>query len=238
MNSKNLVRLVVIGIILLICDCVLCLAIFLPMRSRVAPTPVVQQWPTATVTLRPTATVTLRPTTTPVPATQPTRSTTTPPTATTARPPASPTPGLITSIAGLEQAISAGRHGAPFSIAFTEQQIRDEIALYLSSTGDVTFSDVTVTLQPGVALITGKVRVLGFNVSAKATTTVVLVDGRPRLKVLKLDALGGLLPGAVKDKLIEIIEQQSDLPLLADLPVTIQSVEIQTGQAVVTGVTN
>ena len=243
MNSKTLGRLVVAGVLLLLFDCVLCVGIYLPQRAKVASTPTVQTPATPTITARPTTTAT-PPTTASVPTTPPptrtvvTPPTVMPPTVTPARPTASPAPSLITSVADLEQSINAGQHGVPFSIIFSEQEIGNEIAAYMSSSADLPFSDVTVKLQPGVAIISGKVKVLGFNIAATATTTVVIVDGRLRLKVLKLDTLGGFLPGAVKDQLIKMIEQQSDLPLLADLPVTIQSVDIQTGQAVVEGVTN
>ena len=225
MNSKTLVRLVLAGLLLLVCDVVLCVAIFLPQRGNVAPapTPLIQTQPTFTAIARAT--------------TIPTRATGTTATATPTRSQASPTPGILTSIADLEAAINAGRRQAPFRVTFSEQQITDELSAYMNSSGDTTFSDVVVTLQPGVALITGKVRVLGFSVSAKATTTVVLVDGRPRLKVLQLDALGGLIPGAIKDRIMQMIEQQTDLPLLGDLPVTIDKVDIQTGQVIVTGQT-
>ncbi len=240
MNSKTLVRIVLAGLILLVCNVVLCVAILVPQRGRIAPapTPLVQAQTTPTPPARATPTTTASPTrATPTTTAIPTRATSMTPTATPARPTVSPTPAELTSIADLEAAINAGRHMAPFRVAFSEQQITDELSAYLNASGDTTFNDVVVTLQPGVALITGKVRVLGFNISARATTTVVLIDGRPRLKVLQLDALGGLLPGAVKDRLMQMIEQQTDLPLLGDLPVTIDKVEIQTRQVVVTGQT-
>jgi hypothetical protein len=152
-------------------------------------------------------------------------------------PAASPTPATLTSLDELDKAIQAGQHGVPFRLIFTEQDISNEIDTYLRSSGDIGFSNIRVTLQPGAAVIAGKAHVVAFDVNFKATTTVVMTNGRPRLKVLQIDVLGGLLPGFVKDALIGMIEQQADLPLLADLPVSIASVDLEQGQAVVSGST-
>lgn len=161
------------------------------------------------------------------------------PTATLPRAPApataTPAPGELTTIDQISQAIASGRSGQRFRVSFTEQQISDEINTYLQDNPDVAFRDISVQLQPGVAIINGKAQVLTFDVGFKATTTIILVNGRPRLKVQQIEVAGAVVPGVVKDLIAQMIEQQADLPLLADLPVTIQQVEIQQGQVVVSG---
>lgn len=158
------------------------------------------------------------------------------PTATAARPQPTATPALLTTVDAVVEAVDAKRSGARFRLVFTEQDIQTEVSAYLQGTGDITFSDVKVDLQPGVAVITGKARVLAFNVGFTARTTVVVDNGRVRLKVIGLDLLGGLVPGFVKDRLIAMIEESADLPLLAGLPVKIERVDIELGQAVGSGV--
>ncbi len=158
------------------------------------------------------------------------------PTATAAPRQPTPTPALLTSLDDVERAVEAGRSGARFRLVFSERDIQNEVSAYFQSSGDLTFSDVRVALQPGVAVITGKARVLAFNVGFTARTTVVVSDGRVRLKVIGLDLLGGLVPGFVKDRLIAMIEESADLPLLADLPVRIERVDIELGQAIASGV--
>lgn len=106
---------------------------------------------------------------------------------------------------------------------------------YLAANPDLAFNDVDVSLQQGQAIITGRARILAFSVDFRAATTIIVINGRPRLKVLSLDVLGGLVPGFVKEQLIQMIEQSADLPLLADQPVTISDVKIEPGQAVVVG---
>ena len=158
------------------------------------------------------------------------------PTATTARPQPTSTPALLTNLDDVLRAVEAGRSGARFRLVFSEQEIQNEVSAFLSAGGDLTFSDIRVALQPGVAVITGKARVLAFNVGFTARTSVVVNNGRVRLKVTGLDLLGGLVPGVVKDRLIAMIEESADLPLLADLPVKIERVDIELGQAIATGV--
>lgn len=148
------------------------------------------------------------------------------------------TPSLLTSVDEITNAVNAGLHGIPFRITISEQEIGDAISVYLQSTPDVAFSDLQVSLVPGQALVTGKVRALGFNLGFKAATTVVVEGGKPRLKVLKLDLLGGLIPGFVKSQIIQMVEQSADLPVLNDLPVTVANVDIQQDEAIVTGKLN
>ena len=171
------------------------------------------------------------------PATQPPAQRPTQPPSVPAPKPTS-TPSLLTSVDDITSAVSAGLHGIPFRITISEQEIAESIGLYLQSTPDVAFSDLQVSLVPGQALVNGKVRALGFNVGFKAATSVVVEGGKPRLKVLKLDLLGGLIPGFIKTQIIQMIEQSADLPVLNDLPVTIATVELQQDEAIVTGKLN
>jgi hypothetical protein len=147
-------------------------------------------------------------------------------------------PSLLTSFDQVAQAAQAGRHNVPLRVVFTEREVTQEIAAYLADTRDVSFSDIGVTMQPGVATVTGKALVLNFNVPFQATTTIAIENGKARLKVLNLDVLGGLIPGFIKNQLVAKIEQSADLPLLQGLPVTLTAVELRSGQAVVVGLLN
>ena len=46
-------------------------------------------------------------------------------------------------------AVEAGRHNVPFRVVFQEREISEELSAYLRDSGDVTFSDIRVSLQPG-----------------------------------------------------------------------------------------
>ena len=243
MSSRTLLRFVVIIAGLLALNILIWRALLLPAPAGDTQQPAPPTRP-ATATHLPIATQpAAAPSPTPVTTAQPTPVTPAQPTPRAAmtpapfptRPQPSPTPALLTTFDQVVQAAQAGRRGVPFRLVFSEQEIGNEIAAYLQATPDLNIRGTQVILQPGVAIITGKARVLAFNVDFKATTTVVIAQGRPRLKVLQLDLLGGLIPGFIKDQLVKTIEQSADLPILADLPVAIDQVDIQQGQAVVTG---
>lgn len=219
-------------------------------RAALKPTPIpwqtLREDPTPTRTQMPTPTPTRQPSATQPPATAtprptqatPTRAAATPsPTPTPRLPTPSPTPATLTSVDQVRQAVERGQTGIPFRIVVTEQEVNEALAAYLRGNQDVAVSEAQVTLVPGSAIITGKARVFAFTVGFKATCVVVVSDGRPRLKVTRLDLLAGLVPGLVKDKLIEMIERSADLPLLEDLPVRIERVDLEQGQAVVVGTT-
>lgn len=179
---------------------------------------------------------TLLPTRPPTPrSASPTARPATPTASATARPTSSPADTVLTSLDAVIRAAEAGRRNVPFRLAFTEQWLTQELTTYLSANPDLSFSDVTVTLQPGEALITGKAMVLNFNVGFKATADIVIEDGRPRLRIRSLDLSGGLVPGFLKDPIIQMIERSTDLSFLGDLPVLITEVIIERGQAIVVG---
>jgi hypothetical protein len=203
------------------------------------PTPRPQQASSPTHTAAPTPTRVASATQPPTPTTAgPRTATPSVPASATPRPAApqpTATPGLLTSIDEITGAVEAGRHGAPFRLVFSEQEISEELLGFVQSSGDITFTDLQLTLQQGYAGLSGKARISPFSISFKAKLTVAIVDGQPRLKVEQLDMLGGLVPGFIKDRLIQMIEQSADVPLLADLPVTIERVDIEPEQAIVTG---
>jgi hypothetical protein len=156
------------------------------------------------------------------------------------RPPATPalpatTQPELTTVDQISQAIANGQHDQRFRIVITQQEISDELAAYLQSNPNMAFSNISVQLQPGVAIINGAAQLMGASIGFKASTTIVIVSGRPRLKVTQIELGGALMPGAIKDLIGQMIEQQADLPILADLPVVITQVDIQAGQVVVIG---
>ena len=138
----------------------------------------------------------------------------------------------------IAQAVTDGVHGVPFELTISQDEITQQITTYLENNPDVAFSDLQVTLTPGAGLVTGKAKIAGFSLPFKATVTVEVVDGKPRLKVLKLDVMGGLIPGFIKNQLIAMIEQNAELPIVQDLPVTLTEVEILAGHAVARGTLN
>jgi hypothetical protein len=149
-----------------------------------------------------------------------------------------PVPDVLTDADQIAQAASDGLHGVPFELTISQDEIAQEMTTYLENNPDIAINDTQVTLTPGAGIVTGKAQIARFSVPFKATLTVEVVDGRPRLRVLQLDVLGGLIPGFIKDQLIALIEQNADLPIAQDLPVTITDVEIQQGQVVARGTLN
>ncbi len=242
MTRRTQVLLPLAALVLVVLNVLIWRAVLAPARARpgaASPTPATVALPTRQALPSATRTAFVSSPTQPAPTPQAATATARPQaTVTRTTVPASPTPALLTSADDITRAVQAGRHGAPFRIIFTEQEISREITTYLLSNSDLGLSDVGVSLQSGAALITGKANVAGLKVGFKATTTVRVDNGRPRLKVLQLDLLAGLVPGFIKDRLIQMIEQSADLPLLADLPVTIDRVDIEPGQAVVSGATS
>lgn len=123
----------------------------------------------------------------------------------------------------------------PFRVVFTEREIEQQIERYLAQQPEASYRNVTVTLRPGDAVVSGQVNVSGLWVDATIHADVTARDGKPVVTITQVN-LGPIpLPGRVKDDLTKAI---ADTLVEAEhLPFRFTAITLGTGRITVQGVT-
>jgi hypothetical protein len=143
-------------------------------------------------------------------------------------------PRLEPDIAELRQRLIEGGHsGEPFVIEITDQEAAETIAWYLQRYPRIPFGEPQVFIRPDGVLAKGVAEIAGLRVGLTGEAHIELRDGVPIVTLGDLAVAGVGVPGFVRDRIQQEIDDQfalaQTLPLIMDEPV------LKEGRATVQG---
>jgi hypothetical protein len=143
-------------------------------------------------------------------------------------------PRLAPSIAALrEKLIEGGHSGEPFTMEITNQEAAETIAWYLSNHPNIPFSEPQVSIRPDGISAKGTAEIAGLRVGLTGEAGIELREGVPYVALEDLDVAGVAVPGFVQDRIQAEIDAQ--FGLAQDLPLVIDELHLEEGQATVQG---
>jgi hypothetical protein len=143
-------------------------------------------------------------------------------------------PRLDPDLADLrERLIEGTHHGESFEATVTNLEAEQTITWYLDRHPNVPFRYPRVAIHSNGIEVWGEAHVAGLRVSLEGRANIVLRDGVPITTVEHLGMAGVSIPNFVRHRVQAEIDQQ--LALAHDLPVVIETFELQEGQVTVSG---
>jgi len=132
-------------------------------------------------------------------------------------------------------ALAATDSNIPFRVIFTEREIEQEIERYLAQQPEAPYRNVTVTLKPHDAVVSGQVKVSGLWVTVTIHADVTARDGKPVVTITGVDLGSFPLPPSVKEDLNKALVEA--LAEAENLPFRFTAITLGTGRITVQGVT-
>lgn len=143
-------------------------------------------------------------------------------------------PKLDPDLADLrERLIEGAHHGESFEAVITNLEAEQTITWYLDRHPSVPFRYPRVAIHPDGIEIWGEAHMAGLRVGLEGQANIVLRDGVPITTVEHLGMAGVSIPNFVRRRIQAEIDQQ--LALAHDLPVIIETFELQEGRVVASG---
>jgi hypothetical protein len=140
------------------------------------------------------------------------------------------------------EAATAVAEEQPFSVVISEAEANARLAqsgdgaeTFDTPIGEARLEELRIRFNPGEAVVEANAATRAMTAPVQATFDLTASpEGRPRLAVRSMDVGGVPLPGPVRDRLRDALQQRLDTAL-GDMPAHIDAVEVQSGQVVVTG---
>jgi hypothetical protein len=150
-----------------------------------------------------------------------------------------PAADLDTQVA---EAATAVAEDQPFTVVISEAEANARLAesgegveTFDTPIGEARMRDLRVRFDPGEAAVEANAVTGALTAPVAATFDLsASPEGRPLLTVRSMDVSGVPLPGTVRDRLRDALQQRLDTAL-GDMPAHIDAIEVQSGQVVVTG---
>jgi hypothetical protein len=165
--------------------------------------------------------------------------------ATAAPPTLEPTPALLSkpllladaefhNLADLNAEMARSVPGRVVQIRYQEAALNREINLLCENNPDLPFQTVQVDLNRDGVTLSGQLTVLGFQVDALVTGTVVARDCRPEIEIESITVAGVLTPQFVRDQVErEVLKAMDWYP--ADYPLCLEQIVLEETRATVYG---
>ncbi len=101
----------------------------------------------------------------------------------------------------------------------------------------IKIKDMNVQLRDGLAQVNMIGVFMGVTINALTTVEVILTDGKPNIIVKDVNLGRVPLPGAIKNRLKDIINEQSKKIEMTELPFEFKDIVIKDGQIFIQGTT-
>jgi hypothetical protein len=143
-------------------------------------------------------------------------------------------PQLEPDLADLRRRLIEGGHsGATFGVEVTDLEAAQTITWYLSNHPRIPFRSPQVSITPGGIEARGVAEIAGLRVPLRGTARIVLHDGVPDVTLVDLDVGGVAVPPLVRSRIQSEVDAQ--FALAQNLPVSIDTFDLQEGKAIVRG---
>jgi len=156
-----------------------------------------------------------------------------------------PTPALLSkpllladpefhNLAGLNAELARSAPGRVVQIRYQEAALNRELALLCTNNPDLPFRSIQVDLRRDEVELSGEIMVLGLEVDALVTGTIVARDCRPQIEIESVAVAGVLTPEFVRNQVEqEVLEAMTWYP--ADYPLCLEQIVLEETRATVYG---
>lgn len=138
------------------------------------------------------------------------------------------------SLTGLDAEMARSAPGRVVQIRYQEAMLNQEIATLCENNPDLPFRNVHADLQRNQVVLTGEITVLGMQVQAKVTGTVVARDCRPQIEIEAISVAGVLTPQFVRNQIEQtVLDTMTWYP--ADYPLCLEQIVLEETKATLYG---
>ncbi|MBI4497025.1 MAG: LmeA family phospholipid-binding protein [Chloroflexi bacterium] len=140
-----------------------------------------------------------------------------------------PPPALPAAVQELQEKIAAGRHGEPYALALSDEELTSVVEYVLARSPNIPLTRVTITLTDGKVIADGVTRGLAVALPVRVTGTVGARDGRPWAQVQDVRLGEAPLPAFIRTQVLQELNASFDLARYP-LPVTVEALELRPGE--------
>jgi hypothetical protein len=141
---------------------------------------------------------------------------------------------LEPDIAVLREKLIEGNHsGEPFTVEITNQEAAETIAWYVDRNPSIPFRQPQVFIHTYGITAKGVAEIAGLRVGLTGRAHIRLRDGVPIITLGDLDVAGVAVPGFVRDRIQDEIDEQ--FALAQDLPILIEELVLEEGRGTMRG---
>ena len=128
------------------------------------------------------------------------------------QPVARQTPRLPAQVVALENSIAQGRHGAPFALDLSDQELSDTLTAYLAEDQDLPFARAMVAVTRGRIAVDAVTRGFALAVPVHVDGTLSARDGQLLAHVDDVRLGNAALPGFARDQILAQVNASLDFP--------------------------
>jgi len=151
-----------------------------------------------------------------------------------------PPPALPPQVEALRALIAEGRHGEPYVLDLTDDELSATAEYFLAQRPNVPFARVRMAVQgplpgaEGLVVVDAVTRGLAFTVPVRASGRLSAAAGLPRATIEDVSLGGTPLPAFVRDRVLAEADASLDFSRYA-LPVTVDALELRPGGLTIRG---
>lgn len=155
-----------------------------------------------------------------------------PPTRDPKVPESSPAPP--SSIEALRLRIAEHHSGEPYTLRLTDGELSATAGYYMTQRSDIPFSNPRVSVSGGQVVLDAVTRGFAVPVPVRVTGTIRAVNGAPAVTVQDVSLGNVPIPAAVRDQIVTEANKSLDFSRYP-LPITVESVQLGSGEATIRG---
>lgn len=140
----------------------------------------------------------------------------------------------LNNLLNLDAEMGRSAVGRPVQIRYGEATLNREIATMLANNPSLDISDVQIGLGRNHVVLSGKVKVMGFDVRAEVLGLVVASNCQPSAVVQDVRVAGILTPGFVKEGIRDLVLESMDW-YPADYPLCLEQIVLEEGRVTLYG---
>lgn len=145
-----------------------------------------------------------------------------------------PPPKLPAQLVDLAASIDEGRHGEPYELVLSEEELTAAAAYFLSFTPEVPFTRLKISISGEKVTVDGMTKGLPVTAPVRVTGTVVAKGGLPQASVDDVSLGETALPGFLRDRIVREINASLDFSRYP-MALSVDVLELQPGGVTIRG---
>jgi hypothetical protein len=143
-------------------------------------------------------------------------------------------PAMPAQVLELQERMAAGRHGEPYRLVLSDDELTALAGAFLAKRSDVPFTGVRIAVKDGKILVDGVTRGLAVTVPVRVVGTVGASGGLPRARIEDVSLGDVALPNFARERVLQDANTSLDFSRY-DLPVTVDALDLGSGGIVIAG---
>lgn len=141
---------------------------------------------------------------------------------------------LPAQVQELQARIAAGRHGEPYTLDLSDEELTATARYFLARAPNIPFTRVSIIVVEDKLVVNGVTKGLAVAVPVRLTAAVSAQDGRPRTRVENVSLGDSPLPDFVRQQIVREADASLDLSRY-NIPVAVDTLELRPGGLMIRG---